>query len=449
MDKCHVFKTIKFFKYQLIICLNQFDKMKKLSTIILCLLLFNTVKLKAQTLREVEIDSVYTWSRLQFPLIQQVGLLEKSEQFSLENVSKSIWPQIMLGGQASYQSDVTQLSIPLPGFSPPEMSKDQYRIFGEITQPLTDLVTVRHQKAYVKANAKVEREKTEIEFQKLKERVNQIYFGILLLDAQLKQTELLELDVQQALKKTRAAVENGVSTTSQVDIIQAELFKIDQKKIELSSARKTYVTMLGAFIKKPISDDVQLKTPKVKPLSSNLNRPELRVFENQTQLLDVQNRLVDAKLYPRFSAFLQTGYGRPALNMLNNNFDTFYIGGLRLNWNLSAFYTSGNERNLVGVQQRMIQTQKEVFLFNTDLQLKQQSGEWEKLEALIASDKEIIALRERIKKTSSTQLENGTLTATDYLILSNAEDQARQNLELHRIQQVLMQYNYNLSTGNE
>lgn len=402
----------------------------------------------AQSNQEIRLDSTYVWARNNYPLLVQFNLIQKSEAFSVENVSKMIWPQIVIGGQASYQSDVTQLNLTMPGFTAPEMSKDQYKIYGEIMQPLTDIITAGHQKSLVKANAAVERQKTEVEFHKLKERINQIYFGILLLDSQIKQTELVQSDVENGIKKIDAAIKNGVALQSSSDVLQAELLKLNQRKIELISAKRTYTKMLAMFTQKQLDEKTVFEKPSEKRLSTILKRPELGLFDYQKKAFDVQQDLIGTKNLPRFSLFLQSGYGRPALNMLNNEFDFFYIGGLRLNWNLSSFYTSGKEKKLVSINQSLINTQKEVFVFNTNLQLVQQQGDLEKLEQLMQSDKEIIALRERIKLTSSKQLENGTITAIEFLSLANAEDQARQNLELHRIQHLMTQYNHELSTGN-
>lgn len=402
----------------------------------------------AQSSQEIRLDSCQVWARNTYPLIVQFNLIQKSETYSVDNVSKMIWPQIQIGGQASYQSDVTQLNIPLPGFSAPEISKDQYKIYGEVMQPLTDIITVNNQKKLVKANAAVERQKTEIEFHKLKERVNQLYFGILLLNSQIKQTELIQTDIKNALKKTEAAIKNGVATQVNSDVLQAEILKINQRKVELISAKKTYLNMLAMFTQKPINEQTQFVEPKEKLITTTLKRPELSLFEYQKRVFDAQENLINSKNLPRFSLFLQSGYGRPALNMLNNDFDFFYIGGLRLNWNLSSFYTSNKEKKLVSINQSLINTQKEVFVFNTNLQLTQLQGELEKIDQLMKSDKEIIALRERIKLAASVQLENGTSTAVEFLSLANAEDQARQNLELHRIQHLMTQYNHELSSGN-
>src|SRR5207249_2127217 len=142
-------------------------------------------------------------------------------------------------------------------------------------------------------------------------------------------------------------------------------------------------------------------------------------------------------------------YGRPGLDLLKNEFATFYIGGIRLNWLLGGFYTSRKEKELVEVNKKMINIQKEIFLLNTNSQLKQQQSEIEKLKQLTASDNEIIGLRVQVKDAAVAQLENGVITANDYLREVNAEDQARQVLITHQLQLLQAQINYQTISGKQ
>jgi outer membrane protein TolC len=206
--------------------------------------------------------------------------------------------------------------------------------------------------------------------------------------------------------------------------------------------------MLSLFIHQQLDDKVVLEKPAVLTVSSTINRPELKLYSAQQLTFDVQNKLITARNLPRASLFLQGGYGKPALNVLNNAFDLYYIGGLRLNWNLSGYYTAKNECKILSINQDIIGLQRETFLFNTNLNLKQQNAELSKLQELIASDSEIIQLRESIKNTAKNQLDFGTVTSNDYITYLNAEDQAKQGLLLHQIQLLMAQYNYQTTSGN-
>src|SRR5690606_19260177 len=269
---------------------------------------------------------------------------------------------------------------------------------------------------------------------KLKERINQFYFGILLIDAQLIQAEILKKDIRSGMNKNDVAIANGTALKSSADVLQAELLKADQRTIELKAIRKGYADMLSLFVNQPVDENTILEKPYVTSLTPEINRPELKLFEIQKKTFDVQNKLIDTKMLPRFNLFFQGGYGRPALNMLNNNFDLYYIGGVRLTWNISSFYTQKQEKQILNLNQNALDVQKETFLFNTNLTLKQQNSEISKLEELIQTDQDIVLLRENITLSAQNQLAYGTITTNDYLTYTHAEDQAKQNLIVHKIQ---------------
>lgn len=406
----------------------------------------------AQTYDKLSIDSCYAMAKRNYPLVKQYDLIEQSKNYSLDNVSKGYLPQVNIGGHATYQSDVTQptLNQNLPGELPlfETISKDQYKIYGELVQPITELFTLSNQKDVVEINAQVETQKLEIELYSLRERINQVYFGILLIDRQLEQNEIVRKDIQAGIKRTTAAIENGIALKSSLNLLKAELLKVEQNGIELTAGRKSYADMLSLFIGAPVTSNTDIQRPVMPSFSTVIERPEIEMFDRQKQVFDIQGNIVNSRNLPRFSLFFQTGMGRPALNMLSNDIDFFYIGGLRLNWNLASFYTANKEKELFEFSKRKLDVQKETFLFNTELTVKKQFNEVAKIESLIRTDNEIIALREDIKTTSQSQLANGVITSNDYVSYVNAEDKARQNLLLHQTQLLMVLYNNKATTGN-
>lgn len=396
----------------------------------------------------LKLDSCYAMAQRNYPLVKQYALLEKSQAYSLGNAAKGVLPQLSLAGQGTYQSEVTGLPISIPGVEIRSLSKDQYKLYGEVVQPITDLFTLKHQKELLRSNTKAEAQKIEVELYKLKERINQLFFGILLIDAQIQQTESLKKDIQLGLDKTNAAIANGTALKSSAMVLQAEQLKVVQRTTELKATRRGYLDMLALFIQQPLDTGVTLERPMVTLVNNGINRPELRLFAAQRSIFDAQNKLISARNLPRASLFLQGGYGRPALNFLSNDFESYYIGGIRFSWNLSNFYTSKNERLNLGINQDIVSLQQETFLFNTNLTLKQQDAEVAKLQELITSDQEIIQLRQNISTTAKNQLEYGTITSNDYITYLNAADQAQQGLLLHQIQLLLAQYNAKTTAGN-
>lgn len=383
-----------------------------------------------------------------YPLTKQRDLITKTAEFNLDNISKGKLPLLSFNAQATYQSAVTEVPLKLPGVNFSSLSKDQYKAYGEVNQVIYDGGAIEQQKELQKTNAAIEQQKLEADLYQLKNRVNQLFFGILLIDEQLKQTDLLIKDLQLGLTKIQAAIANGTALKSNADVLNADILRNKQRNIEARASRKAYADMLALFIGKQISGNMPLIKPLPVSLSMQINRPELLVYEKQNNSLDVQNKLLNIKALPKIGFFIQGGLGRPALNMLSNKFDAYYLGGLRLTWSPSIFYTLKNDRALLNINRSGLEAQKEAFLFNTNITVRQQNAEISKYMELLSSDDEIIALREKVKKTSIVQLENGVITGNDYLREVNAEDQARQTKILHEIQLLISQYNQQTTTGN-
>jgi outer membrane protein TolC len=233
--------------------------------------------------------------------------------------------------------------------------------------------------------------------------------------------------------------------------LKAELLKADQRAIEIRSSRKGYIDVLSLFINQTLPENIRLEKPVVtgSVLNNDIQRPELKLYSTQEKLLGGQYKVVGSRTKPKASLFFQGGYGRPSLNLFTNDFDFFYTTGLRLNWSIGGFYTEKREKKIIELNQKSIDIQKEVFLFNTNTQLKQQQSEFDKLQKLIATDNDIIDLRIKVKDAAKAQLENGVITANDYLREVNAEDQARLSLITHQIQLLQAQINYQTISGKQ
>ena len=396
----------------------------------------------------LSITTCYTLAVENYPLAKQRALIAKSAAYAVQNISKGYFPQVNINGQASYQSDVTQIPLQIPGMDLPDLSKDQYKLYAEVNQPLFDGGILKQQKQSHQVNAIIEEQKLEVELYKLKERINQLFFGILFVDGQLKQTGLLKTDIQSGLKKTQAAIDNGTALKTSADRLTAELLKANQKAIELKTARKAYLGMLGLFINQALDENAVLISPEKRSLTQDIKRPELVLYEYQGKSIEVQNKMLRAKNRPKVNLFFQGGIGRPALNLLNNDFESYYIGGVRLLIPLAGFYTFTKEKALLDITRSNIDIQKETFLFNTKFALTQQNAEISKLQELLVSDDEIILLQQNIKEVASQQLQNGIINTADYLREVNAEDHARQNKILHEIQLLMAQYHQQIITGN-
>jgi len=404
---------------------------------------------RAQSPLQLTLADCYKQAEQNYPLIKQRELISKTSEYNIDNIQKGYLPQLSFTGQATYQSTVTQIPIKVPGVNILALSKNQYKVYGEINQVLYTGGELEQQKQLQKTNEAINRQQLEAELYQLKGRINQLFFGILLLDDQIKQNDLLIKDLQLGLNKAEASIKNGTAFKSTGDVIKADILKNKQRTIELQASRKAYMDMLGLFTGTNTTAETVLVKPQPINVSEQINRPELLVYNEQAKNLDVQNKLLTSKTLPRLGLFLQGGVGRPGLDMLSNSLDAYYIGGIRLTWSPSIFYTLKKSRALIDINRKTLDVQKETFLFNTNLTVKQQDAEIGKYQQLLASDDEIIDLRSKVKTTAMAQLENGVINGNDFLSQVNAEDQARQNKILHETQLLMSQYNQQTTTGNQ
>lgn len=408
-------------------------------------------KINAQEISHLSIDQANQLARENYPMIKQKDLIKQTANLNIENLSKGFLPQFTISGQATYQSDVTKIDIPVPGFKIEPLSKDQYKVLADVSQLIYDGGVIKQQNELQQLNSEVQQQKIEVELYKLKESVNQLYLGILYLDAQKEQVGLIEEDIQIGIKNMEAQVQNGIAFRSNLNILKAELLKNQQRIIELDASRKGMIETLELFMNAHLAKDVVFEKPSVNSNipEAEINRPEIKLYADQSKLFDHQSKIIKARNQPKASFFLQGGYGRPTFNFLKNQFDFFYIGGIRFNWSLSGLYTKKNDNQLVQINKRTVDEEKETFLLNTNTRLKQQQSEIDKMNLLIASDEEIIALRDSVKEAAKAQLQNGVITANDYLTEINAEDQARQSLITHQILLLQAQINYQTISGKQ
>lgn len=392
--------------------------------------------------QELTIDDCRKMARKNYPAIARFDILENIKNFNLKNAGSTYFPQLYLSGKTTYQSEVAKVPVKLPGIEIPIPDKDQYLFYAQLNQIIWDGGKIAAQKKSIEANAEVERQKLETEIYSLYERVNNVFFGILLLKEQLKQQDALEKELEHNREKVQNYIENGMANHTDLNVVKVEQLKARQQRNQLESAQDSYLKILSVLI----GQKVNAQTPFVKPsmdfISVNflIKRPELQLFEAQKQLLESQIIALNARNRPAIGAFAQGGYGKPTLNLFENKFKPYFIGGLHFSWNLGSLYTYRNEKRSIQQQQKALDLQRETFLYNINLQLPQQQSEAEKYLKTMQDDDEIIRLRIQIKKAVETQVENGTSTISDLLQEINALEFAKQAKSLHEIQYLMAIY---------
>ena len=410
--------------------------------------------------QSLSIETCQEKAKENYPLVKQYGLIEQTAQYNISNANKGYLPQLSLSAKATYQSAVTQIPSSLGDvlskltgkpFSFPALPKDQYQAVIEASQVIWDGGVISTQKKITSQSSEVEKQKLEVDLYALKDRVNQLFFGILLLNEQLKQNDILKNDLLTNYNRLDAYKQNGIANQADLDAIKVEQLNADQRESDMISTKKSFIIMLSALTGIAINDQTELSKPlpdlSILKASSNL-RPEIKLFEAQNNLYESQKSLINAGNLPKIGAFVQGGYVQPGLNMFTTGFSPFYIGGIRLSWNISGLYSQKNNVSKLELNKKSVDIQKETFLFNNNLVTQQQQTEIEKIQSTISNDDEIIRLRQNIKKATSAKMENGTASVSDLIRDINAENQAQQLKSLHEIQLLMNLYQLKNNINN-
>jgi len=401
----------------------------------------------------VTLDEIQQKAEANYPAIARYDIIEKTKDFSIANANKAYLPQGTLSAQATWQSDVTHIDIDLPeGMPPLEIpvpDQDQYRVVAELNQLIWDGGNISAQKKSLQANAEIEKNQLDTEMYALRERVNNLFFGILLMKGNLQQQEILENELQRNYDNVQTYLKNGVANEADLSAVKVEQLKTGQQRIRLESTLDAYVRMLSVLVGESLDKNMTFMKPNpdVESISPVINRPELKLFSAQEEAIETQKSLLKAKNSPKLSAFAQGGYGKPGLNMFDTDFSPYLLGGVRLSWNFGNLYTLQNDKKKIDLQQQTVNTQRETFLHNLFVQIPQQQSEIEQYKKTMQDDDEIIHHQTLIRKAAEVKVENGTMTVSDLMKEINAEEAAKQAKTLHEIQYLLSVYSLKHTTN--
>lgn len=391
----------------------------------------------------VHLSDCQQWAREEHPLLKQKELYRQMSELKLENNKTNYLPNLDLNAQATYQSAVTYVDVPIPNVDIPSVSKDQYKMYVDVKQNIWDGGLTKANEILEKAQDAANEQGVEVELYKEREQVNSLFFTSFFIQQNLNILTKKKETLEGRKKQMQSGVNNGVILPSDLDLILAELVKVDQQKTELQSNRETVLSALAILTGKQAADLQNLVIDyNDVSLDGQLNRPELNLFQKQAEMLTASSNLLQKKRNPKLFGFGQAGYGRPALNMLSDNFDTYYLVGVGLKWNIFDWKNTKRDKEVLQLKQQMVETQQKQFERNINIALDGEQYKIAHLESILKSDQELIDLQQRIAKSAASKLDNGTITTSDYIVDVNAEAAARITLETHKIQLEQAKINY-------
>lgn len=400
------------------------------------ILLLMPLSMAAQSLT---LDECVQKACANYPAVKQYGLIERTRDYNLSNAAKGWLPQIGLSAGAYAFTDI--IDGDMQDAMGVDMENYMLNAAVSINQTIYDGGQTAADKKVTRAQSEVELRQLDITLYDIDERVQQIFFGVLLIDEQIRQNLLLQDDLSISYNSVESMLNGGIANQSDLDAVKVEQIKARQQEGALRSSRKAYIRMLGVLIGEELANDITLVSPlSEQTLYSNdvSLRPELAFFTAQENLIDAQMKKLNARLRPTISAFTM-GVAHSSVTDLMNN--SLLMGGLSFSWNFGALYTRKNDISKLETQRLIIDSNRETFLFNTRLDSEDSNGAIETLRTQIELDEEIVSLQESIRSKSERKVEAGTESVNEMLRDINAVSQARQQKALHEIQLIKEQYN--------
>ena len=401
--------------------------------------------------QKLSLDQCYQMAENHHPTMGQKEIIARIADLQSKNINRNYLPQLSFNGQATWQSQVTEVNIPLPGIGLVSPPKDQYRFSLDLNQTIWDGGLNNAQLKTVNANKTAEDQKLNVEIWGIRKQVYQLYFGILFAEKQSSQVLTLQKDLNSKRSKLEAAVANGVSIKSDLLRFDAKLLELEQQLSEINLRKNAALEALSMLTGNPVDSSTTFESPEIAETTEQNNRPELKMLDAQQRYLATQQGLIKAKNNPKLFAFAQGAYARPGLNMFTNVFVPYFIGGVRLQVPLTHFYSGQNKLEIaqIGIQQQRIEKQKESFKLGLDIQNSQLKSEITRIEKQIENDKALIEIRGKILESAEEQWQNGIATSNNYLEEINQKEILEQKLLLHEIQLLQARQELSWTLGNK
>lgn len=393
---------------------------------------------------QVTLEQCHKLARENYPLIKQYALIEQSSEYTFSNLTHSWFPQVNLSAQATYQNetpsfpDKMKTMLSTSGLEMKGLARDQYRVQLDVSQKIFDGGKASSQKALAQAQDLEQKAQTDVDLYALNKRVNDLYFGILLMDDRIKQTGMTLEMLGGNLDKLQSHVRNGVATSADESQLRAEIMAVEQNKTTMQWTRKSYQHMLEILINKSLEGETLVMPHDIEPATLTSNRPELRLIDAKISTLEAREKEIKASVLPVISAFGQAFYGYPGYNtfenMLNHKWSLNAMVGVRATWSLSSLYDRKNNLNKLTTQRQQAELQRDVFLLNNSLETSRENDEISRLREIIKSDATIVDLRRDVRRAEESKLRNGVIDIHRLVERITDENTAAQSQIIHNIE---------------
>lgn len=390
--------------------------------------------LKAQT--SISLNDLYEKISTDYPTAKKQEIEAKIATLNAQIAGANLYPELIISGRASYQSEVTEFQA--GAISPPAISKDQYNISLGLNQVLFDGGRTRSLSELAKISGEISQANLEVEIWNVRRQLDEVFFNTILLQKQLETTNVLLKDLNEQLELVRSRVKNGVLLPGNEYVMQAEILKIKQRKIQINEAIKAGYQVINFITGMEVSEQTTLELPEEEGLVNleieEIQRPELMMFDAQKKMLGVQDKINSTQKLPQISAFANTAYGRPGYNVFDDDLHVYWMIGLKANWSFKSFRNSDKKSSIVELEQQNVSASEDAFSRQVQSGLAKVRGQISAIEEQIKLDREVIELRKKVAEEKKNELQQGIITSTEYITELNAHNKSQLDLNLHQIQ---------------
>ncbi len=402
----------------------------------------------------LSIDSCIIYAENNFPVLKNNILNDKISSLQNKNYTSNFYPHIDFEAKASYQSQTIDIAIDTQGLPPgaaftfPTPPLDQYALTLNLTQNIYDGGITKHLKQIDNQKLKLNNLNNTLSFYQIKKQINEIYFGILILQKTKEQIIQSEKELESRKKALLSSVKNGLLTQDNLDLLSANILILKQKFIEIQENINGLYRTLSVLTGKKFIEHTKFKIPHDIKITNNNNRPEIKILNTKNELSETNINLLKSKRLPKIGAFAIGGYGNPGLTLIKDEWSPYFIVGAKLQWTVWDWNYVSREKQILKLKEASIENQKTRFNQSVNIQTNKLNSEIKKYTELINYDLKIIELHKKICKETARKLQNGTVNSADYISTLNAKEQANIQYEIHKLKLLKCKYDYLIATGN-
>lgn len=419
--------------------------MKRFLTVLVLILGTSTL-----TYSQISIEDCREMARNNHPAIRMYGLVGATRECSFSNASRQWIPAVRLGGMAGVYNNVSSFNDLfaesdelarwvgdkiIDRLNIVDPSPFTYKVEAQLSQKIYDGGMSRASKNLADAKAQVQMAEADVTLDQVCDRVDEVYYSILLLEQRQMQAESKTKVLLSARNRVLSLYDAGTARQGELDEVDAAYIEAEQQKAALESSLKSFRMALSLLVGKDVSSEKLLR-PTV-PLMPHLS-PQMLLLDNQFKLLSLEREKLNVACRPRLDLVADAYYGYPNRNIfmdqvsLSPRVNAFV--GVRLSWDLAAFYTRKNDLGILKNSLEEINIQKDIVSRNIDIQNSSIYVEIDRLQQCLEKDNELVRLRERLRKSAELSYSQGDINANDLISRIDDEYQARLNAEIHEIE---------------